>query len=332
MSGILTGKFMQIDGVTFAKGSVLIEANVPVIVDATGKTVFSGPLRVALVEGAFSVALPASDDASLNPTGFTYTVTPNLKHSIESATAGIIVPEDGTVDVSSAVDPNPAAPTYTERVNEAAQYAEDAALEADAAALSAGSAASERTLAQAYASEAAGSAQSASDSANDADVSAAAAAAQAVVVEAAGNAKVAEVNEAGVYQITEINEAGDTHRAAMQVKAAEAASSADNANLNAQAALGSAQDAAASAVEAHDAILANSLKAGTVTTGAAGSQVQVAITGMAKGDDRQIELAGHRFHAGHQRRNARDRHHHVLVDLARCDAAQRRRQRLARRP
>ena len=59
MPGTLTGKFMRIDGVTPAKGTVLIEANVPVIVDATGDTVFSGPLRIALVDGAFSVPLPA---------------------------------------------------------------------------------------------------------------------------------------------------------------------------------------------------------------------------------------------------------------------------------
>ena len=51
-----------------------------------------------------------------------------------------------------------------------------------------------------------------------------------------------------------------------------------------------------------------------------------------KHDDRQREFARQRLHAVDQCRDARHRHHHVLVDLARRQRAQRRRQRLARGP
>src|SRR3546814_8875950 len=44
--------------------------------------------------------------------------------------------------------------------------------------------------------------------------------------------------------------------------------------------------------------------------------VQVAVAGVAEGDDRQVELARQRLDARDQRGKARHRHHHVLVDLA----------------
>ena len=60
--------------------------------------------------------------------------------------------------------------------------------------------------------------------------------------------------------------------------------------------------------------------------------VQVAVAGVAEADDRQREFARQRAARRRPGRDARNRHHHVLVDLARRQRAQRRRQRLARGP
>ncbi|MNN47536.1 hypothetical protein D3C81_1619600 [compost metagenome] len=57
--------------------------------------------------------------------------------------------------------------------------------------------------------------------------------------------------------------------------------------------------------------------------------VQVAVAGMAEGDDGQVGVGRQLLHAFHQFRNARHRHHHVFVDLARRNAFQRGRQRTA---
>ena len=60
--------------------------------------------------------------------------------------------------------------------------------------------------------------------------------------------------------------------------------------------------------------------------------VHVAVAGVAEYHDRQGHFGRQRLHRGHQVGDARDRHHHVLVDLARGDGAQRRRQRAPCRP
>lgn len=197
MTGTLTGKFMQIDSVTPAKGTVVIEANVPVIVNATGKVLFSGPLRVDLVGGAFSVAVPASDDPSLNPREFSFTVTPNLSHALVAPIKNLRVPSASTVDVTAEVDPNPAAPNYAQKVNEATGAATNASASATSATASKDAAAVSAAAAKTSETNAAASAANAATSAADA-------AAQLTVVNNAGTAKVAEVNAAGDAEIANI--------------------------------------------------------------------------------------------------------------------------------
>ena len=60
--------------------------------------------------------------------------------------------------------------------------------------------------------------------------------------------------------------------------------------------------------------------------------VQIAVARVAEHDDGQAGLKRQCLHGRHQVGNARHRHYHVLVDLPRREAAQRRRQRLARGP
>lgn len=65
-----------------AEGDLLIEVNTTdgQVRDPVGNVVFSGPTVVKLVAGEATITLPASNDATLSPTGFTYTVTEVLKH------------------------------------------------------------------------------------------------------------------------------------------------------------------------------------------------------------------------------------------------------------
>lgn len=81
MSGTVHANNKLPNGVA-AVGEVVITVNTEdqVIRDPAGDVVFQGPLTVSLVAGEATVTLPASDDDTLEPSGFTYTATEQLKH------------------------------------------------------------------------------------------------------------------------------------------------------------------------------------------------------------------------------------------------------------
>lgn len=74
----LQGHFLNPITQADAAGSVRIEPTVSPILDKDGDTVLIGSTRTALVAGAFSIELPATDDANLSPTGFGYRLTAQL--------------------------------------------------------------------------------------------------------------------------------------------------------------------------------------------------------------------------------------------------------------
>lgn len=71
----LTGHYANPITQADAVGSVSIEPTVSPILDNDGNQVLVGSYRVALVDGAFSITLPATDDENLSPTGFGYRLT-----------------------------------------------------------------------------------------------------------------------------------------------------------------------------------------------------------------------------------------------------------------
>ena len=76
----LTGTYHQFDG-TPAEGVVEIIPSERVVRDTTGGVILSGRVKVTLDDtGSFSVDLPATDDPTLDPTGFGYTVVAKLRH------------------------------------------------------------------------------------------------------------------------------------------------------------------------------------------------------------------------------------------------------------
>lgn len=109
-TGVLEGTFEKPDG-TPAVGQVHIAPNVRVVRDATGNVILAGTVVVDLDDdGAFSVVLAATDDETLDPTGFAYTVTPRLKG--HSPITGVSLPADTTVDLADAISVDPDAPEY----------------------------------------------------------------------------------------------------------------------------------------------------------------------------------------------------------------------------
>ena len=80
-TGTLTGTYQLFDG-TPAQGVVEIIPSEPVVRDTSGNVIMSGRVRLTLDDaGHFSVVLPASDDGSLDPSGFGYTVAAKLRHA-----------------------------------------------------------------------------------------------------------------------------------------------------------------------------------------------------------------------------------------------------------
>lgn len=125
-TGTITGTFKNVDG-TASQGAVVIAATSPEILDATGNVILNASVRVVLdVAGSFSIVLPATDDVNLNPTGFGYTVTPNL-YAASLPAISLALPAGTTVDLAdvTSVDPSTFTPTAT--------YASLAALTAEAA-------------------------------------------------------------------------------------------------------------------------------------------------------------------------------------------------------
>lgn len=77
----------QLPNRTPASGKIVYTVNTEkqVIRDPAGNVVFQGPLSVKLVAGQTAIDLPASDDPTLQPSGFTFTATEQLEHVAKSA-------------------------------------------------------------------------------------------------------------------------------------------------------------------------------------------------------------------------------------------------------
>lgn len=121
----LTGTYNTWDGLPEADRPVYIIPSVPVVIDAEGNKILTGRVKVTLDgTGSFAVDLPDPNDATLNPTGFGYTVSVRLSKTSPAAVS-FSVPE-GTVTLDMAdvtpVDPSTFEPTAT--------YVSQAALDA----------------------------------------------------------------------------------------------------------------------------------------------------------------------------------------------------------
>ena len=109
----LTGTYQLPDG-TPAKGVVEIIPSERLIVDDVGNVILSGRVKVSLDEtGSFSVVLPATDDVTLNPTGFGYTVVAKLNHTHLPAVSFSLPAAVATVDVTDVTEVDPSSFTPT---------------------------------------------------------------------------------------------------------------------------------------------------------------------------------------------------------------------------
>lgn len=77
---VLTGHYENVDG-TPALGWVRITPTARQVIDASGDVILTGDSLLRLVNGAFSVTLPATDDPTLTPSSFGYTVTVGILES-----------------------------------------------------------------------------------------------------------------------------------------------------------------------------------------------------------------------------------------------------------
>lgn len=111
----LTGTYKLPDR-TPAQGTVEVIPSEKKIIDSAGNVILSGRVKVKLDElGHFTVDLPATDDPSLNPTGFGYTVVAKLHHTHLPAVSFSLptaVPVVDMADVES-VDPSTFTPGVT---------------------------------------------------------------------------------------------------------------------------------------------------------------------------------------------------------------------------
>lgn len=110
----LTGKVTSPTGAASRSGFSIM-ANTPRVVDAAGKVVLAGAVAIQPdATGAFSVALPATDDVNLTPSGFQYRILGH--HGIDTTFS--LPTSLGTVDLAELV-PVTAAPLPEEIVLDA---------------------------------------------------------------------------------------------------------------------------------------------------------------------------------------------------------------------
>ena len=130
-TGTIHGTYLKADGTTPAEGTIHVIPNVKQILDATGNKILAGRLRIALDNtGSFSATVPASDDATLNPSGVTYTVSAQLRYVNLPAVVGISVPTGATVDMADVSSVDPEAPAYAAQVTPAQLAALDGRVDA----------------------------------------------------------------------------------------------------------------------------------------------------------------------------------------------------------
>lgn len=104
-TGTIAGTFHNLDA-TPAAGHVYISLTgiAPTVVkDSADDVVLAGTLHRELEGGSFSVDLPATDDQSLNPTGFGYSVGVRIPGR-ESITVTTDLPAGTTKQVEDLVD------------------------------------------------------------------------------------------------------------------------------------------------------------------------------------------------------------------------------------
>lgn len=89
----LTGGFENLNA-TQRSGTVIVTASVDYVLDKTGNVVFNGVATTTLEDGDFTISLPATDDITLDPSGFVYTVLVKFTDgtSIESVEFSLIEP------------------------------------------------------------------------------------------------------------------------------------------------------------------------------------------------------------------------------------------------
>jgi len=114
-TGIIAGTLNLPDG-TPLTGRVEIIPNVAKILDSAGDVVLLGRAKADLVNGSFSVTVPASNDTTLNPTGFTYVVAIKGHNASGFTVTGVNVPAGTTVQLADVVDPDPSSPGYALQV------------------------------------------------------------------------------------------------------------------------------------------------------------------------------------------------------------------------
>ena len=105
----ITGTMLTPDGQPHT-GRVVLQATPGVVLDAAGKKVLTGAITVKLDEaGSFSLSVPATDDPALNPTGFTYKLTPRLTAGFAPEVVFTAPATLGTVDYAqiAPVTPSP---------------------------------------------------------------------------------------------------------------------------------------------------------------------------------------------------------------------------------
>lgn len=105
-TGTFTGTYKSDIGSQPAEGHVEIfpvvdstdKTKLAQILDGDGSVILTGRVKATLVDGAFSVTLPATDDTALNPTGFGYVAVAHLQHTRLPAVT-FQLPGGTTVDV-----------------------------------------------------------------------------------------------------------------------------------------------------------------------------------------------------------------------------------------
>jgi hypothetical protein len=107
-TGTVTGSFVDTDGDPVA-GFIRFTPSAPTLVSAATDTIIvSRPIKVQLEDGEFTVALPATNDAQITPTGFTYKVE-EVFRDLPGRSYNIAVPVGSTNDLSdvAVVDADP---------------------------------------------------------------------------------------------------------------------------------------------------------------------------------------------------------------------------------
>jgi len=105
-TGQITGRFVDLQG-RFEQGKITFAARAPRLEsDGTDTVVIGVPIVVELINGEINIALPATDDPDITPTGFTYQVTEDFSNGYLRQ-YDIDVPVGSVTDLSDVVSTDP---------------------------------------------------------------------------------------------------------------------------------------------------------------------------------------------------------------------------------